>query len=88
MVSVLIHHEPIMTKTPEDDYYLFEEATNSSIPTRISLSSFVNSSDYLRDLLRPSDDEERGVRAQPSVILSSERSGLKLEFDTNRRWNS
>lgn len=87
---VLIHHEPTntITKTHEDDYYAFEEAAYSSAPTRISLSSFVDSSDYLRDLLRPSDDAARGVRAEPSVVLSSERSGLKLEFDTNRRWNS
>lgn len=84
---VLIHHEATMTKTCKDDYYLFEEAADSSTPTRISLSSFVDSSDYLRDLLRPSGDEERGV-PQPSVILSSEQSGLKLKFDTNRRWNS
>ncbi|KIM40744.1 hypothetical protein M413DRAFT_446132 [Hebeloma cylindrosporum] len=68
-----------------DDYYLFEEAANRSAPTRFSLSSFSDSSDYLRDLLRASDDEERGVRADPCVILSSERSGLKLEFDTNQR---
>lgn len=83
---VLIHHKPTtMTKTHEDDYYAFEEAAYSSTPTRISLSSFVDSSDYLRDLLRPSDE---GVRAEPSVVLSSDRSALKLEFDTNRRWNS
>jgi aldose 1-epimerase len=86
---VLIHHEPTtMTKTHEDDYYAFEETAYSSTPTRISLSSFVDSSDYLKDLLRPSDNAARGVRAEPSVVLSSERSGLKLEFDTNRRWNS
>ena len=86
--SVLVHHKPTITKTHEDDYYLFGELLSILLSLLASLSSFVNSSDYLKDLLPPSNDKERGVRAEPSVILSSEISGFKLEFHTNRRWNS
>ncbi|KAF8972331.1 galactose mutarotase-like domain-containing protein [Flammula alnicola] len=67
-----------------DDYYLFEEKANSSIPTRVSLSSFNSKSDLVKDLLRPSGEEERGSRAEPTVILASKKSGLKLLFDSNQ----
>lgn len=67
-----------------DDYYLFEEKANSAIPTRVPLSSFTDSSDLVADLLRDSDDKERGTRAGPTVELASNKSGLRLAFDSNR----
>ncbi|KAF8181511.1 galactose mutarotase-like domain-containing protein [Pholiota molesta] len=67
-----------------DDYYLFEEGANSSIPTRIPFSSFNDTSDFIKDLLRESDDKERGTRSEPTVKLLSEKSGIKLHFDSNQ----
>ncbi|KAF9476215.1 galactose mutarotase-like protein [Pholiota conissans] len=67
-----------------DDYYLFEESARSSIPTRIPLSSFNETSDLVKDLLRESDDKERGARAEPTVQLASKKSGIKLYFDSNQ----
>ncbi len=67
-----------------DDYYLFEEKANSAIPTRVPLSSFTDSSDLIGDLLRDSDDKERGTRAEPTVELASNKSGIRLVFDSNR----
>ncbi|KAF9001493.1 galactose mutarotase-like domain-containing protein [Cyathus striatus] len=71
-----------------DDYYAFEDSANSDVPTRIPLSSFTPNFDYLKDLLTPSTVQEkqgRGSRAAPVVELASEKSGLKLVFDTNQR---
>ncbi|PPQ77622.1 hypothetical protein CVT25_011233 [Psilocybe cyanescens] len=67
-----------------DDYYLFEDKAKSSIPTRIPLVSFDDKSDFLEDVLRAADDENRGSRPGPLATLSSARSGLKLEFDSNQ----
>ncbi|CAA7269494.1 unnamed protein product [Cyclocybe aegerita] len=68
-----------------DDYYLFSESAQSTIETRILLNSFGEESNYLKDLLRPPDDAERGTRAGAVVELKSKKSGLKLAFDTNQR---
>jgi aldose 1-epimerase len=80
--SKLIGHN--MPASGYDDYYLFGDKVNSSIPTRIHSDSFNAETDFLRDLLRASDDKERGSRPDPLVILSSAKSGLKLEFDSNQ----
>jgi len=68
-----------------DDYYLFEENARSSIPTRIPLASFDDGSDFVRDLLRAPGNADRGTRAVPVVELSSQKSGLKLKFDSNQQ---
>ncbi|TFK36743.1 galactose mutarotase-like domain-containing protein [Crucibulum laeve] len=70
-----------------DDYYAFEDSANSTIPTRVPLSKFNAEFDLLKDLVRPSNNKDsggRGSRAAPVVELSSERSGIKLVFDTNQ----
>ncbi|KAF9534010.1 galactose mutarotase-like domain-containing protein [Crepidotus variabilis] len=80
--------KPIGKDFPEkgyDDYYLFKDDLQSAVPTRIPLSSFNDDSDFVQDLLRSSDNPERGLRGPPAIELASERSGLKLLFDTNQR---
>ncbi|KAH9481106.1 Galactose mutarotase [Psilocybe cubensis] len=73
-----------MPNSGYDDYYLFEDKAKSSIPTRIPSVSFNEQSDFLEDLLRPANDENRGSRPEPLATLSSAKSGLKLEFDSNQ----
>ncbi|KDR68533.1 hypothetical protein GALMADRAFT_146199 [Galerina marginata CBS 339.88] len=65
-----------------DDYYLFEDKVNSSTPSRLPLVSFNAETDFLKDLLLTSND--KGSRPEPLVIISSAKSGLKLEFDSNQ----
>ncbi|KAF8910436.1 galactose mutarotase-like domain-containing protein [Gymnopilus junonius] len=73
-----------MPSSGYDDYYLLRENARSSIPTRIPLTSFLAETDLLKDVLRASDDKERGSRPDPLVILSSKKSGLALELDSNQ----
>ncbi|KAF9260134.1 galactose mutarotase-like protein [Marasmius fiardii PR-910] len=67
-----------------DDFYLFEEKP-VEIPRRVSLSS-LKDLDLLSDVLKPSNgpNASRGSRPDPVVELASERSGIKLVFDTNQ----
>ncbi|KAL0067743.1 hypothetical protein AAF712_005183 [Marasmius tenuissimus] len=68
-----------------DDFYLFEEKP-IPIPRRVELSSFNDNFDLLGDLLRPSNgpNASRGARTEPFAELASEKSGIKLVFDTNQ----
>ncbi|KAF9037613.1 galactose mutarotase-like domain-containing protein [Panaeolus papilionaceus] len=67
-----------------DDYYVFEEEARAAIPSRLPLTSFDDKFDYVKDLLRPADDPERGIRPAPLVELSGLGSGLSLAFDSNQ----
>ncbi|PPQ66714.1 hypothetical protein CVT24_008815 [Panaeolus cyanescens] len=67
-----------------DDYYLFEKEARATVPSRLPLTSFNDNFDYVKDLLRPADDPERGSRALPVVELSAPGSGLSLAFDSNQ----
>ncbi|KAK1223501.1 hypothetical protein PQX77_013628 [Marasmius sp. AFHP31] len=68
-----------------DDFYLFEEKP-IPIPRRVERSSFNDNFDLLGDLLRPSNSPSasRGARTEPFAELASEKSGIKLVFDTNQ----
>lgn len=48
------------------------------------MSSFTPDLDFIKDLVQPSSENGRGTRPEPVAQLSSEKSGLKLVFDTNR----
>jgi len=69
-----------------DDYYLFENVSGS-IPTRVPWSQFRPELDLIKDIIRPSGQESEGpgIRANPVVELTSEKSGLTLTFDSNQR---
>ncbi|KAG5645095.1 hypothetical protein DXG03_006909 [Asterophora parasitica] len=71
-----------------DDFYLLQNPGSSQFPTRLPLSSFNSKLDLIKDIIQPSNDEQgkptRGNRPEPVVELSSEKSGIKLVFDTNR----
>ncbi|EGN92376.1 hypothetical protein SERLA73DRAFT_191225 [Serpula lacrymans var. lacrymans S7.3] len=60
-----------------DDYYLLSPRPASASPHRIPLSSFAPSLDLVKGLLV-------GGRRDPVLELSSDRSGLAVEFDTNQ----
>ncbi|KIK66891.1 hypothetical protein GYMLUDRAFT_37958 [Collybiopsis luxurians FD-317 M1] len=80
--------QKIGDKYPElgyDDYYAFAPRT-VKIPKRLSSSEFTPELDLLKDILTPSGAEggARGDRPDPVVELSSDKSGLKLLFDTNQ----
>ncbi|KAL0563997.1 hypothetical protein V5O48_018059 [Marasmius crinis-equi] len=68
-----------------DDFYLFDQQTQS-IPKQVPLSSFNDKFDLLADVLRPSNgpNASRGARPDSVVELASEKSGIKLVFDTNQ----
>ncbi|KAF8055540.1 galactose mutarotase-like domain-containing protein [Lyophyllum atratum] len=72
-----------------DDYYLLQNPGATDIPTRIPLSSFNPELDLIKDVLQPSNDDQgnptRGNRPAPVVELTSDKSGIKLVFDTNQR---
>jgi len=64
-----------------DDFYVFESRPVTD-PKRVPLSSFTPEFDLIKDLLAPST---KGVNtADPIVELSSDKSGLKLAFDSNQ----
>jgi hypothetical protein len=65
---------------PSDEFYVFEKSAPTPIPLRIPLKELPEV-DILQDIIRPSD-----VKKDPVVELSSEKSGLKLAFSTNREW--
>ncbi|KAJ3784508.1 galactose mutarotase-like domain-containing protein [Lentinula aff. detonsa] len=68
-----------------DDYYAFAPRT-VKIPKRFPISEFTPKLDLLKDVLIPSgtEDATRGDRPEPVVELSSDKSGLKLVFETNQ----
>ncbi|KAJ3997065.1 galactose mutarotase-like domain-containing protein [Lentinula boryana] len=68
-----------------DDYYAFAPRT-VKIPKRFPISEFTPKLDLLKDVLIPSGTEgaTRGDRPEPVVELSSDKSGLKLVFETNQ----
>ncbi|THU82850.1 galactose mutarotase-like protein [Dendrothele bispora CBS 962.96] len=78
-----------------DDFYVFQPQ-KINIPKRLPLSSLTDSLDLVKDLLTPaknssqtsqtssSSSSSRGARTDPVVELASEKSGLKLVFDTNQ----
>lgn len=74
-----------MSSCQSDDYYLFENVSGS-IPTRVPWSQFRPELDLIKDIVRPSGQggQGPGIRANPVVELTSERSGLTLAFDSNR----
>jgi aldose 1-epimerase len=79
-----------------DHFYAFN--ARSILPSRIPISTFCPELDLLADLLVPSSlgevvksrttPEKSGCRGQPVVELVSEKSGVKLAFDTNRTLTS
>ncbi|KAJ3732407.1 galactose mutarotase-like domain-containing protein [Lentinula guzmanii] len=78
----------ILIESFTDDYYAFAPRT-VKIPKRFPISEFTPKLDLLKDVLIPSgtEDATRGDRPEPVVELSSDKSGLKLVFETNRMWN-
>ncbi|KAG5652985.1 hypothetical protein H0H81_002810 [Sphagnurus paluster] len=74
--------------TQAHDYYMFRSSEAQQIPTRIPLSSFDSKLDLIKDVLQPCNDAEgnpnRGNRPEPVVEISSDKSGIKLLFDTNQ----
>ncbi|KAJ3793774.1 galactose mutarotase-like domain-containing protein [Lentinula aff. detonsa] len=68
-----------------DDYYAFAPRT-VKILKRFPISEFTPKLDILKDVLIPSgtEDATRGDRPEPVVELSSDKSGLKLVFETNQ----
>jgi len=64
-----------------DDYYLFKDDVLSNVPSRIPASQLTDDANYLTELLRP-----LGRESAPSTLiaLSSEKSGLKLQFGSNQ----
>lgn len=72
-----------------DDYYVFRADAVPSVPSRLPLASFSAETDFVTDLLKPVSEDtvtsRGGNRAQPTVELTSDKSGLKLIFDSNQR---
>ncbi|KAK7435357.1 hypothetical protein VKT23_019708 [Stygiomarasmius scandens] len=70
-----------------DDFYVFEPQT-IKIPKRVPVSSLNDSKfDLVKDLLTPANPKDpslHGARTDSVVELASEKSGLKLVFDTNQ----
>ncbi|KAE9399481.1 galactose mutarotase-like protein [Gymnopus androsaceus JB14] len=64
-----------------DDYYFFTSRT-VKIPKRFPASDFTPTFDLLKDVLTPSG--AKVDRPEPVVEFSSDKSGLKLLFDTNQ----
>jgi aldose 1-epimerase len=62
-----------------DDYYLLSPRSDLELtsPHRIPISEFSDALDLINDVLT--------VRNDPVLKLSSDKSGLAVEFDTNRR---
>lgn len=62
-----------------DSFYVFDQSiSQSSIPKRISESE-ASKVDLLQDIVHP-----RASTETPVVELSSEKSGIKLSFSSNR----
>ncbi|GLB40742.1 putative galactose mutarotase-like protein [Lyophyllum shimeji] len=72
-----------------DDYYLLQNPGVDQFPSRVPLSSFSPKLNLIKDVLQPANDDRgsptRGNRPAPVVELSSDKSGIKLVFDTNQR---
>lgn len=65
---------------PVDDFYVFEKGAAADIPTRLPVKE-LESNDLIEDLVQPTTKA-----IKPVVELSSDKSGLKLEFSTNREF--
>ena len=62
-----------------DEFYVFDKDAPVSIPTRLS-SSDLPKANFIQDIVHPRDRKK-----EPVVELSSEKSGIKLDFFTNRK---
>lgn len=79
-------HYPNSNSYSADDFFVFENPPKT-YPKNIPISSLTPESDFIKDILVPSD----GVRTKktpPLVELSSDKSGLRLAFETNRQYTS
>ncbi|KAG9218721.1 hypothetical protein PLEOSDRAFT_1089196 [Pleurotus ostreatus PC15] len=76
-----------MPSSGYDDYYLFTKSP--TLLRRFAASSLEDPTfDLMKDVLRPTHDPTKPssppLRGEPVVELSSNKSGLKLVFDTNQ----
>ncbi|KAH8835004.1 galactose mutarotase-like domain-containing protein [Flagelloscypha sp. PMI_526] len=74
-------------KNGYDDCYIFKTHVGPVLPTRIPLSEFEKDVDLIGDVVKPRTDSHAGVetgKVKPVAELTSEKSGLKLSFDTNQ----
>ncbi|KAK7682610.1 hypothetical protein QCA50_014410 [Cerrena zonata] len=62
-----------------DHFYVFNKAPPASQPTRISTSSLSATTSFVEELLT-----KEGQQIDPVVVIASDRSGLRLTFDTNQ----
>lgn len=61
-----------------DDFYVFDpQVTTNKGPKRIPLSSFGSDTDLIQDIVHPKQKSSL-------VEIASDKSGLKLVFDSNR----
>ena len=74
-----LSHTDISPPVDEDEFYVFERsAFATDIPTRLPLGQ-LSDKDLVQDLVQPS------TRPIPTAVeLSSDKSGIKLSFSTNR----
>ncbi|KAF9058964.1 galactose mutarotase-like protein [Rhodocollybia butyracea] len=67
-----------------DDYYAFAPRT-VAIPKRFPYAEFTPQLDMLKYILAPSGSQvSKGARPEPVIELASDKSGLKLLFETNQ----
>ena len=69
-----VHFIPLSTI---DEFYVFEKDAVAPVPSRISEIEFLKA-DLIQAIIRPREKRE------PVVELSSDKSGIKLAFSTNR----
>ena len=62
-----------------DHFYVFNRPPPSTQPTRISTASLSPETSLVQELLT-----KEGQEVDPVVVIGSERSGLRLSFDTNQ----
>jgi len=71
-----------------DDFYLLQNPGTSQIPIHIPLTSFNANLDLIKDVVQPTNDAQgsatHGKRPRSVAELSSDKSGIKLLFDTNQ----
>ena len=87
MAQATVHIHPLLfissaTHSSLDDFYVFESSRVLTAPRRVALADLPNLN-LLKQLLVPA--ENYVLPGKPLVELKSEKSGISLQFDTNRK---
>lgn len=82
MSTSLLLNSYLIQFSSSDSFYVFDQSiSQSSIPKRISESE-ASKVDLLQDIVHP-----RASTETPVVELSSDKSGIKLSFSSNREFS-